>query len=183
MVHRRGSCRHDGSRGGRGRSQLAPPPLIPLASVSPPSDNGNPFLHNSFQTSHFKFQSHLNKPVLSANITVIIVEEEARPSVSVHTSATQSQDESEQQGEDVGIMFNCSYLQAEGCVPDVFKPPDENLQEVSVFVHPTSGSGGIQRLVALLGCNGIDVEDNVDDSLMSNPCPMEEEAQDHETVA
>lgn len=95
MVRRRGCSRRGGSSGNRGRSQPAPQNIIPLASASPSSDNGNPFPHNSFQTTRFKFHSRLNKPILSASITVILAEEEARPSVSVHTSTSQFQDDSE----------------------------------------------------------------------------------------
>jgi len=183
MVRRRGSCRRGGSRGGRGRSQPAPSPIMPLASASPPSDNHKSFPHNSFQTTHFKFQSRLNQLVLSASITVIFAEEEARPIVSVNTSTTQSQEESEQQGEDVGIVFNCGNLQASGNDPDVSKPTDGDLQEISASIHPTSGSSGIRRLAAFPGGSGSAKEDTVDDSWMGNTCPVEEEAPEHKTGA
>ena len=85
MVQRRGvSCR-GGTTGNRGgASQSAPQNIVPLASASPsspPSDHGRTFPHNSFQTTCFKFHSRLNKPVLSASITVILAEEGARPEV------------------------------------------------------------------------------------------------------
>lgn len=144
MVRRRGSCRRGGGRGGCGCSQPAPPLVIPLASASPTSDIRRPLPHNSFQTTHFPFHNHLNQPVLSASITVIFSEEEARPTVAVNTSTTQSQGESARQGEDVGFGFNCGDLQAGGNDTDVSKLPDGNQQDVPASSHPASGSDSIR---------------------------------------
>lgn len=56
-----------GSRGGRGRPQGSR--FVNLAS--------KPFLCHGFQTNHFTFQSNLNRPVITANITILFSEEES----------------------------------------------------------------------------------------------------------
>lgn len=142
MVRCRGCSRRGGSSGNRGHSQPAPQNIIPLASASPSSDHGKPFPHNSFQTTRFKFDSRLNKPILSVSITVILAEEEDRPSVSVHTSTSQSEDDSVLQGEDVGIVFDCGELRAEGSVLDVLKPPEDNTQDILASADPANPSDG-----------------------------------------
>lgn len=67
MVRCHGVSRHGGTSGNHGcASQSAPQNIVPLASASPSSplsDHGRPFPHNSFQTTHFKFHSWLNKPL------------------------------------------------------------------------------------------------------------------------
>lgn len=149
-----------------------------MASAASSSDHGKPFPHNSFQTTRFKFHSRLNRLILSANITVILVEEEDRPSVFVHTSNSQSQDDSVLQGEDVRIVFDRDDLQAEGNVPDVLKPPEDNTQDISALVDPANPSDGNQRLAAPLGGSDTGAGDNVDDSWMGIPCRVDKDARD-----
>jgi len=164
MVHRRGYSHCRGGSGNWGRSQSAPQNIIPLALASPTSDNSKSFACNSFQTTRFKFHSSLNRPILSASITVILAEEESRPNVSAYTSTSQSRDDSELQGEDVGIVFNSGELRAEGNFLEVFKPLEDNTLDISASVNPTNSSDGNQRLAAPLGGSGTGAEGNADDS-------------------
>lgn len=94
------------------------------------------------RSNRFKFDSRLNKPILSVSITVILVEEEDRPSVSVHTSTSQSEDDSVLQGEDVAIVFDCGELRAEGSVFDVLKPPEDNTQDILASADPANPLDG-----------------------------------------
>lgn len=107
-----------------------------------------------------------------------MAEEEDRPSVSVHTSTSQSQDDSVLQGEDVGIVFDCGELRAEGSVPDVLKPPEDNTQDILASADPANLSDGNQRLAAPPGGNGTCAGDNTDDSWMGVPCRVEKDARD-----
>lgn len=74
MVRRRMGSHFGGSRGGQGKW---PTP----SSVDPAH---NPISSHRFQTSHFTFQSNLNRPVITANITILFSEEEAPPLIRVH---------------------------------------------------------------------------------------------------
>lgn len=127
MVRQHGVSRRGGTGGNHGHdSQSGPLNIIPLASASPPSppsDHGRPFLQNSFQTIRFKFHNRLNKPILSTNITVILAEEEDKPSSFVHTTTSQSQDDSVLQRDVVGTVFNCDNVQEEGNMPEAPQPP------------------------------------------------------------
>lgn len=80
MPRRRGVSRRGGITYNRGRaSDSTPQNVIPIASASlssSPSCHARPLPHNSFQTTRFTFHSRLNRPVLSASITVILTEEE-----------------------------------------------------------------------------------------------------------
>jgi len=178
MVHRRGVSRCGGTSGNRGHSQLVPHNIIPLASASPSSDHGRPFPHISFQTTRFKFHSRLNKPILSANITIIITEEEDKPSSSVHTSPSQSQDDSVLQEDVVGSMFNCDDLQEEGNVPEVPQPPIDTAQHNLPAVEPAHPSDGNLNLVVSPGGGDLGHGDNVVDMWMGSPCWVEKDAPD-----
>lgn len=83
MPRRRGVSRRGGITCNRGRASCSTPQnVIPIASASPsslPSGHARPLPHNSFQSTRFTFHSRLNRPVLSASITVILVEEEDNP--------------------------------------------------------------------------------------------------------
>lgn len=113
MVRSHGVSHHGRTSGNCGRPQSAPQNIILLASASPVSEHGRPLPNSSFQTTHVKFHSRLNKHVLSASITIILSEEEDKPNKSAHTSLLQSQDDSVLQGDVVGRMFNCGGLQEE----------------------------------------------------------------------
>lgn len=65
--------RSGGSRGGRGKQ--------PDTSSVDPIHNLIPY--HGFQTTHFTFQSNLNRPVITANITILFSEEEALPPIRV----------------------------------------------------------------------------------------------------
>lgn len=54
---------------------------------------------------------------MSASITVILAEEEDKPSSFAHTTTSQSQDDSVLQGEVVGVEFNGGNMQEEGNAP------------------------------------------------------------------
>ena len=82
----------------------------------------------------------------------------------MNTSTSQSQ---VLQGGDVGIVFDYGELRAEGSVPDVLKPPEDNTQDIS---DPANPSDGNQRLAAPPGGSGTGVGDNADDSWMGVPC-------------
>ena len=93
VRHRVRSC-HGGSCGGRACSQAAQPIDQPSPPTSPPSSQANspnpspsirPFPHIAFQSTHFKFQSSLNRPIITANITIIFFEEEAQPHAPTRT--------------------------------------------------------------------------------------------------
>jgi len=86
---------------------------------SPPSRHAQPLLHNSFQTTRFTFHSRLNRPVLTANITVIFYEEENNPNSSAHTSSSQSQEGIMLQGELAGVMSSVENMQEDRHVPEV----------------------------------------------------------------
>ena len=98
MARRRGVPRRGGNSGNRGVSRRrrgsTPHNITPLASASPsspPSDHSRPSLNSSFQTTWFRFRSRLNKPLISANITVIFTEEEDELTSSDNISMAQSQ--------------------------------------------------------------------------------------------
>lgn len=84
---RGGSC----SRGGSVPHNVAPlssvpppsppsdnsgPSIAPVAPSSPASNNSGISLNSSFHSAHFQFRSGLNKPLISALVTVIFEEEE-----------------------------------------------------------------------------------------------------------
>ena len=150
MVRNRGVSRRGGTTGNRGRaSQSAPQNIVLLASASPsspPFDHGRPFPHNSFQSTRFKFHCRLNKPILSASITVILAEEEGKPSSFVHTIVSQSLDDSVLQGDVVGVMFKDENMQEEGNVPEAPQPPVDSTQRNLPAFKPEHPPGGILNL-------------------------------------
>lgn len=107
-IPRRG--RNLGLRGGSGgRGSPAPRRISPIAIASPPSprsEESGPSISNSVQSARFKFQSRLNKLLISALVTVIFLEEdeetvsleaaskEKSPSPSVNSSQSRLEEES-----------------------------------------------------------------------------------------
>lgn len=86
MVQHCMRSHHGGSRGARAHSQAPQSVEQPPLPACPPSSHANspsfslsrrPFLQNAFQSTHFKFLSNLNRPIIMANITIIFSEEEA----------------------------------------------------------------------------------------------------------
>lgn len=151
MPRRRGISRHGGNTGNRGRaSHSAPQNVIPIASTSPsspPSGHDRPLPHNSFQTTCFTFHSRLNRPLLSASITVILAEEEDKPSSSAHTTTSQSQDDSVLQGEMVGVVFNEDNMQEDSIVPEAPQPPADSSQREVLACGPIHHPGSILNLI------------------------------------
>lgn len=140
MVRHRLRSHHGGSQGGRTRPQTAQSVDQRLPSVSPPSSQANspppsptrrPFPHNAFQTTHFKFQSRLNKPIIIANITIIFCEEEAQFQALVSTVAehpkgglrTTSSLGSGQTSVDEGKAERRGNMHGEGVNPNASQPP------------------------------------------------------------
>lgn len=134
-IPRRGGI--SGTRGGQGdRGISAPCRISPLAKASPsspPSEESDPSLNSSLHTSRFTFKSRLNKPLLSAIITVIFSEEEDekassnedfgehRPSQNTSASQSSSADDSLK----VSAMVHDEDGQGEA--GSQFIPPPENI--------------------------------------------------------
>lgn len=85
MVRQGGRKRPRGNLGDGSRLSPSSPdnPDHSPANLPPPQVNVQssnsvrwPFPNNAFQTIHFKFESNLNRPLISAHITLIISEEE-----------------------------------------------------------------------------------------------------------
>lgn len=100
MVRHRMRSRKGGDRGGSTRSQVAhnealpPPPISPppsQASSLPPSLPNRHYPHSAFHSNHFRFQSNLNRPLITANITIILFGEEDQHRAPVLISAEQPQ--------------------------------------------------------------------------------------------
>lgn len=151
MPRRHGVSRHGGNTGNRDRaSHSAPQNIVPTAFASPsslPSGYARPLPHNSFQTTRFTFHSRLNRPVLSASITVILAEEEDKPSSLAHTTTSQSQDDSVLQGEMAGVVFNEDKMQEDGIVPETPQPPAKSSQREVLACQPVHHPGSILNLV------------------------------------
>lgn len=85
-MRHQGKRNRSGDRQGSGKwpsvSHLADPSHSPINLTSspedlPPSSPGRkPVPNSAFQTTHFKFQSNLNRPLITAHITIILSEEE-----------------------------------------------------------------------------------------------------------
>lgn len=57
--------------------QQVPINISPSPEAMPPlSSSRKPIPNSAFQTTHFKFQSNLNRPLITAQITIILLEEE-----------------------------------------------------------------------------------------------------------
>lgn len=163
MVRRQGVSRRGRTTRNRGwASQFAPQNIVPLASVSPsspPSDHGRPFPHNSFQTTYFKFHSRLNKPILSASITVIFTEEEDKPRSSAHTTVSQSLEDNILHEDVADVMFKGDNLQEEGIAPEAPQPPVDCTEHNLPVVKPEHSPGGILNLEISLGDSDVGEED------------------------
>ena len=120
MPRRRGISRRGGSSASRGRaSHSTPQNVIPITSASPsspPSIQARHLPNNSFQSSRFTFHSRLNRPVLTASITIILAEEEDHPSDPAISSSSQTQEDSTHQGGMEGAMFTADNMQEDSLV-------------------------------------------------------------------
>lgn len=115
MPRQRGIPRRGGKTGTRGESgrhgSSEPRCISPIAIASPsslPSENSKPTLNSSLHTARFKFKSQLNKPLISAIVSVIFSEEEAEATSSDEMSKEQSPSHrsSDSQGSLVGAFLN-----------------------------------------------------------------------------
>jgi len=83
-IHCSGKCRDSGLHSSADHSvEPVPGPNNPppIHEIVPPLSSGHkPILNSAFQTTHFKFQSNLNMPLMNAHITIILSEEENRVS-------------------------------------------------------------------------------------------------------
>jgi hypothetical protein len=83
---RQGGRNRSGGRRGSGKHPTASHSVDPEQSpinlpsshvdVPPLSPGRKPIPNSAFQTTHFKFQSNLNRPLITAHITIILSEEE-----------------------------------------------------------------------------------------------------------
>lgn len=178
---RRGS--NNGSRGGsssRGGSiahSIAPISMVPPPSV--PSDNSGPSiapdapsspssissgtsLNNSFHSARFQFKSRLNKPLISALVTVIFEEEEeqnasdnssSEPS-NVHTTSSSP-------GSAMGAVLNVPEQKGKEILAQKeTKNPTPTAQKPASNSEPERFRN-ILHLVLPPGRSATDVEDNV----------------------
>jgi len=106
----------------------APSPLpVSQSEVPPLNPPCRPFSHSVFQSSYFRFQSNLNKPIIFAHVSVIFSEEEAPPLVTIHPLAELSQDNlgKGQSQEDVHNMAAADKLNECGKQHDKVESPDD----------------------------------------------------------
>lgn len=124
MPWRRGISRRGGNRGGSSRP--APQNDLPIASVPPSSasmGSARPSLQNSYQTFNFTFHSRLNRPTLTASISIILTEEENNQVSVAQTTSSQSQEESVLYGDMTGVVFNENMMQENPTVPEEPQQP------------------------------------------------------------
>jgi len=181
MARRRGISRRgssSGARGGvRGRGGSGPRRISPLDSISPASpssDHSDLSLNSSFHSSCFKFKSRLNKPIISAIITVIFSEEEDVLTGSVETSKDRSlsHNSRDSQGSMAGdVLNNPTTLQAEGHQEDSCYQQASSHKDI-IACAPAQFSGSILHLVTPPGCNKMEVEENVMVHWVSSPCSL-----------
>jgi len=136
---------------------------VPASPSSLPSDHSRPTLNNSFQTTRFKFRSRLNKPLISATITVIFSEEEDELTSSDETSKapSQSQNSSDFQGELAGVVLNVStVLHEEGHQEDIHPQPASPQEQITAC-EPERLSRSVLNLVLPPGVSMMEAEDNV----------------------
>lgn len=115
-IPRRGS--HTRTRGGQGgRRSIEPQRIPPIAMAkpsSPPLDDSEPTLNNSLHMTRFKFKSKLNKPLISAIVTVIFEEEEDEStSEEMPNAHSPTQGSSDSQSSLVGAFLTVSASQNE----------------------------------------------------------------------
>lgn len=100
----------------------------------------------------------------------------------MNTPSTQSPGGSAQQRVEVGFKFNCGNSHAEGNASDISKPPDGNQQNVPVSARPADGTDSMRQLVVPPDDSDSTLKENVDDTWMGYPCPMEEEIPENDSA-
>jgi len=115
---------------------------------------------------------------LSPSITVILAEEEDKPSSSVHTTPSQSQDDSVLQGEVAGVEFNGDNMQEEGNVSEAPQPPVDSTQRNVLAGEPEHPPGGIQNLKTPVGGGDTGDADNAVVTWIGSPSQGEKDALD-----
>jgi len=179
MARRRGiSWRgsSSGTRGGvKGRGGPVPRRISLIASVSPASpssDHSGPSLYSSFHSSRFTFKSKLNKPTISAIITVIFSEEEDDLSGSDEQSMdrTLSQNSKDSQGSMAKDILNLPEVQQDEGHEEDARPQQTSSHEEFIPCAPAQFSGTVLYPVMPPGRSIMDVEDNVMIEWVSSPC-------------
>lgn len=99
------------------------PPLSPVCKPTP---------NSAFQTTHFKFQSNLNRPLITAHITIILLEEENQisPLSCMAPDLSQSSEKSMDEGSQENRM-NDKLGQDE--IPRIILPLED--------INPVAGEG------------------------------------------
>jgi len=180
-ISRRGSI--SAARGcSRGRGGSSPRRISPLTSVRPASlnsDHSGPSLNSSLHSARFKFKSRLNKPSISALITVIFSEEEDELSDSAESSKERSLSthSSDSQSSKAGVVLNNPTVLQEDVQQEDSRHQQESSNEEIIACAPTQFSG-VMHLVTSPGCNMMEVEDNVMVHWVSSPSKANEKDTD-----
>jgi len=142
IMVRQSGRNHSGGRRGSGKRSLASHSVDPEQSlvnipsshvnVPPPSPVRKPTPNSAFQTTHFKFQSNLNRPLITAHITIILSEEENQlyPLSCMVPEPSQSSEQLTDGGSQENRM---SDKLGQDEVPIVIQPLEDNI--------PTAGEG------------------------------------------
>lgn len=127
-MRRRGIPRRGSNYGNReGRAYPAPLTVNPISTI-PPSplslESEGARLNSSFQTSSFSFQSEVNRPIITFNFSVSVVEEEGNSSSSTPSANDPSQDDSILLGDLSGHVYRAGRQHEEHPAPDQLQPPN-----------------------------------------------------------
>jgi len=133
-------------------------------NVPPPSPVRKPTSNSAFQTTHFKFQSNLNRPLIFAHITIILLEEENQihPLACIALEPSQSSEQQMAGGSQEKGMVN-KPGQVEG--PRVIPPFEDNI--------PVAGEGIFDATNHPM-VNPEDEKAGSDDLWIDSACPAEE---------
>lgn len=112
------------------------------------------------------------------SITVILVEEEDKPSISAHTTPSQSQDDSVLHGEVAGVVFNGDNMQEDGDMPEARQPPVNSTQRTVLAGEPEHPPGGIQNLETSPGGGNTGDADNAAATWIGSLSQVEKDALD-----
>lgn len=195
MIRHRMRSHQGRSHGGCRRSQAAQvddqltPPAF-QAMTAPSSPSRRPLPYHAFQNYHFRFQSSLLRPIISANISIIILEEESQPPASAHTRADSSQgglrfmdcqgvepqrDENEQ-------ACTQNERQATDMAMGGALSPGSSPHGALASIVVQANSGNILQDSIPPGGNGEDAAVKHDDFWYGNTCPVVEEPLNQDKV-
>ena len=129
-----------------------------MASVPPPSPSSNssgPSLNSSIHSARFEFRSRLNKPLISAIVTVLFEEEEEQASSDEPSmEPSHSHAPSDSHGSPTGDVLNAFGMMSA-------KGQPSSTQEPIIGCEPTRFSGNILNLVLPPGRSTMEAKDNV----------------------